>query len=292
MDFVTTEPTEGYVLCIHTCVQGGCKDSTHSTLWTKRGAPLRKHATNTFKHPSCTPSCPGYGSLNQTHGKFPYSRPATKDDFQLHTAHLDDINTITSSNVPSSSSSSTAHDIRSTSPYSHQSSIIDLDNKDEADRFHGPAHSAKPHFKILYVPDPTRVATPIRAQADLAFLKTTITSLEYQNMKHLSGSIHLVGRARNGEQVVYMQEWVCNYIYSYKNKELMIGSSVSWFDYCEQHMEQMDLIFSQSILWIGIHFLMQCLNVIKIVIHGAEWLMLIVKDSKYIYFLIYILPII
>jgi hypothetical protein len=177
----------------------------------------------------------------------------------------------------SPSASSMGRNLHSDSLYSHQSSIINLNNKEEAGNFHRPTHSAKPHFKILYIPDPTRVATPLRAQADLAFLKTSITSLEYQSMKHLLGSIHLGGHARNEEQVVYMQEWVCNSIYFYKNEELIINSSVSWFNFCKQHIKQMDLIFSPLILWIGIHFVMQCLNVIKIVIHGVEWLKLIVS---------------
>jgi hypothetical protein len=280
MDFVPTEPTSGYAVCIHTCVQGGCKNMTRSNLWAKRGNPLRRHATNAYKHPHCTTSCPGYQSLNQTHGSFPYSRPVTKDDFKQHLMAFDNINNNVTSNIPSSSSSSTSHGIHSNSPYSHQSSIIDLGNNEEANFHHAHVltHSTKkPHFKILYIPDPTRVATPILAQADLAFLKTTITAPEYQSMKHLLGSIHHGGRTRSGEEVVYMQEWVCKSIYSNKTMRLMIDSSVSWFDYFVQHMKQMDLTFSWLISWIGIHFVMQCLDVIKIVIHGVEWQKLIVS---------------
>jgi hypothetical protein len=268
MDFIPTEPSDDYAICIHTCVEGGCKNRTRSTIWTKHGNPLRKHASYAAKHPRCTSSCPGYQSLNQTRGTYPFSRPITKDDCQRHLAGFDNAN-IVSSNIPSSSSSSMERNIRSDSPYSHQSSIINLNNKEELGDPHAPTHSAKPCFKIIYIPDPTRVATPIHAQADLAFLKTSITSLEYQSMKHLLGSIHVSGHAQNDKRVVYMQEWVCNSIHSYKDKELMINSSVLWFDYCVQHMEQMDPIFSLSTLWIGIHFVMQWSIRMEIEIHGA-----------------------
>jgi hypothetical protein len=71
----------------------------------------------------------------------------------------------------------------------------------------------QPCFEIIFVPDPTRTTTPALASADLAFIKTIITSQEYMSMKHLTGSVHYISSSGSVHgsmnYTVYMQEWVC-----------------------------------------------------------------------------------
>jgi hypothetical protein len=103
---------------------------------------------------------------------------------------------------------------RDSTPYTHTSlsSAVDLDNN-SPQREQYLSVSSLPCFKIIYVPDPTRATTPTSASADLAFIKTTITSQEYMSMKHLTGSVHYKSRSGSNpdsmKYTVYMQEWVC-----------------------------------------------------------------------------------
>ena len=47
--------TNGYEICMHTRVEGGCiSRKTKTILWYKEGHAVRKHAGNTTKHPLCT----------------------------------------------------------------------------------------------------------------------------------------------------------------------------------------------------------------------------------------------
>ena len=66
-------------------------------------------------------------------------------------------------------------------------------------------------YHILFVPDPTRGVQPTRAQGDLAFLKTSIHSHEYELIKHLTNSVHLVSHLQDTRCTVQIQEWVCLY---------------------------------------------------------------------------------
>lgn len=64
-------------------------------------------------------------------------------------------------------------------------------------------------YRLIYVPDPTRYGTRESAPSDLAFMKTTISEIEWKNIKHLDRSVFLLRHKKsNGEVTVYMQEWV------------------------------------------------------------------------------------
>jgi len=105
---------------------------------------------------------------------------------------------------------------REGSPYSTVTSMIDLD--DTAENSGGskpqPSVPASQCFNVLFVPDPTRASSRSHAEGDLAFLKTVINQQEYESMKHLIDSIHLVSQKSTGPGApsctVYMQEWVSN----------------------------------------------------------------------------------
>jgi hypothetical protein len=106
---------------------------------------------------------------------------------------------------------------RDSTPYTSLSSAIDLDDNSPQGKQYLPIPSLtqgeKSYFKIIYVPDPTRATTSASASADLAFIKTTITSQEYMSMKHLTGSVHYISRSGSNpdsrKYTVLMQEWVC-----------------------------------------------------------------------------------
>src|SRR5882762_4774722 len=70
------------------------------------------------------------------------------------------------------------------------------------------------HFKIIYIPDAAmRIRSKEKAQNNLGFIPTVLSELEYEPLKHLVGSIHVISkcRARHSNIVsfrVVMQEWV------------------------------------------------------------------------------------
>jgi hypothetical protein len=81
---------------------------------------------------------------------------------------------------------------RNSTPYTSLSSAVDLDNNSPQGKQYlsipSLTRGEKSYFKIIYVPDPMRATTSASASADLAFIKTTITSQEYMSMKHLTGT--------------------------------------------------------------------------------------------------------
>jgi hypothetical protein len=209
--------TSGFAICIHTCVPGGCKNKAGQILWNREGSPLRKHAANRGKHQQCGEACPGYNSLGKTHGTFPFTRVT---DMEVD----DDVNMDVDAPHPSGS----VHPQPSIQqapipPYLRESSLVSVDSQTTIDLNYN-VESTTPWaraittkgdhrtFKILYVPDPTRTCTVSRAESDLAFLKTAISEREYNILKHLEGSIHLVSCRQTGHEntryVVHMQEWV------------------------------------------------------------------------------------
>jgi|GEM_PF-2721671 hypothetical protein len=224
--------TTGFIICIHTCVQSGCPNASGNILWQKYGNSLRKHATNPNRHPFCNTTCPGYHALHHfPGGRFLFSRESTNIDFQgllqLDPMDVDEPQTMTPSTSPHPPSLDEIAEVdsstRDSTPYTNMSSVADMDTDLRIldDRYRNQISvQNSPCFKIIYVPDPTRATTPALASADLAFIKTTITPHEYEQMKHLTGSIHLTGRSggsRDTEKIgVYMQEWVRK-IFFYSN---------------------------------------------------------------------------
>jgi len=221
--------TPGFLVCIHNCVKEGCPNAAGSILWARNGNSLRKHAINVNRHPMCTMACPGNGSLSLTSGRIPCSREPTDHEYHMalqNSECSDDMDIDAPIMEPSIFYCPTPYEeitrnqqiTRDNTPHASISSTVDLDDEilegGDFEQFNAPPLPNDPCFKIVYVPDPTRTTTPALASADLAFLKTTITPQEYTSMKHLTGSIHYIGRSGPGQEaakyVVYMQEWVSN----------------------------------------------------------------------------------
>lgn len=201
--------TTGFAICIHTCVGGGCKNHAKSVFWVKEGSPLRKHAVNVKKHPHCTHTCPGHSILGKEGGSFVFSTNANPDEEVIVSGEE------TRSATPGSNSSPASGTPEPT-PYSANPSFIDLDDPQVGIAFLQPRRPAAKHrqFKIIYIPDPTRIMSRSRAESDLSFLKTTISAHEYDCVKHLEGAVHFVSMRRQLSTVaVFMQEWVskCSY---------------------------------------------------------------------------------
>lgn len=99
---------------------------------------------------------------------------------------------------------------RSGSQSSDDHHVVDLNVDDIQNPNEKKPSTSTETFRLLYVPDPTRCATASRAQNDLAFLLTTISNIEWNQVKHLEGSIHLKSRISHTttETTVWMQEWV------------------------------------------------------------------------------------
>ena len=58
-----------------------------------------------------------------------------------------------------------------------------------------------------------RIHSKEKAQNDLGFIPATLSEAEYEPLKHLMGSIHIISRCRTGRSnivsfKVVMQEWV------------------------------------------------------------------------------------
>jgi len=69
-------------------------------------------------------------------------------------------------------------------------------------------------FKIIYIPDAAmRIHSREKAQNDLGFIPTTLSESEYEPLKHLIGSIHVISKCKSRHSnivsfKVVMQEWV------------------------------------------------------------------------------------
>jgi hypothetical protein len=220
--------TAGFAVCIHTCVPDGCRNLHGRVLWNRDGNPLRKHAANRAKHQQCNEICPGYDSLGQTHGTFAFSRIPTAEDIDLDHEINMDIDIPQPSRSAASQALIAQNQPASSIQYLREHSLASIDSQSTVDLNYtvDPATSrtrtitaTEKHrtFKIIYVPDPTRTCTPSRAESNLAFLKTAISEHEFNAVKHLEGSIHLVSCRQTGPEnsrcVVYMQEWVRPYIF-------------------------------------------------------------------------------
>jgi hypothetical protein len=69
-------------------------------------------------------------------------------------------------------------------------------------------------FKMIYIPDAAmRIHSREKAQNDLGFIPTVLSKSEYEPVKHLLGSIHVISkfkarRSNTASFKVIMQEWV------------------------------------------------------------------------------------
>lgn len=213
---------EGYKVCIHTCVVGGCPNSRGTILWKREGSNLRRHSSSRKKHAKCTLQCPGYAYLVGV-TKAPFDRDATSDELTRLTVQQagsiseddDEMDVDNVIHITPRVGRSTISNVKPIS-LSKRSSTIDLNEDDmDVDNEILPQFSmhSKRIFRLVYIPDPTRAVTQERAKNDLAYLKTSITESEWNSIKGLEGSVHfLKRRADNNDGVkictVLMQEWV------------------------------------------------------------------------------------
>jgi hypothetical protein len=72
----------GHSMCIHQCVEGGCRDSSGSRFWTRYGNPLCKHAVSNGRHPNCNDTCQGFLSLGVRNGTYKFQIPVTKEEIE------------------------------------------------------------------------------------------------------------------------------------------------------------------------------------------------------------------
>lgn len=210
---------KGYKVCIHTCVPQRCPNSKKSILWAREGGNLRRHAVSKKMHPDCNGECPGNGILMGTgpeYGRDPTAAELNdENDREDDSMDVDDTIRFTQPSQPSTSRSG-GH--RNNTP-STTTSTIDLNNEDvDFDDTAIPDTSVPMSrtFRLIYVPDPTRALTQERAKNDLAFLKTTLTEDEWNKVKHLTNSVHLLQWKgdigdNNKSCTVLMQEWVSQY---------------------------------------------------------------------------------
>jgi len=231
----------GFAICIHNCDNRWCRNSAGSIIWSRYGNPLRKHATSIWLHPNCDPECPGYTALKRKRGEYVYHRILTvgqveemqgnsEDDAEMtvdgdrdgsdnHGDNIDDMDvdrndpptTLFADPVSRLSAIPIAAN-RNPSQGSDNNPTIDLNT--EISQFETPITQAAlgnptEPYRLIYVPDPTRYGTRETAPSDLAFIKTTISIIEWRKIKHLNQSVFLLRHKKStGEVTVYMQEWV------------------------------------------------------------------------------------
>jgi hypothetical protein len=167
--------TNGYEICVHICVKGGCiSRKTQTILWYKEGHVVCKHAGNTTKHLLCTEDCPGGSLLGRETSSPAGGRNATDKEV---------------------------------------SSYMGKEAEDDAEDDHSPT-TATQLFKIIYIPDAAmRIVSKEKALNDLGFIPTSLSESEYEPLQHLMGSIHILskGKAKHSNDIilkVIMQEWV------------------------------------------------------------------------------------
>jgi hypothetical protein len=201
-------PTNGYEICVHTCTQELCiSRKTNTILWNKEGHAVRKHACSARKHPDCGEGvyadCPGWQYIGKKQTRAG-GRDATNAEVSLHLGI----------------------------PYTLGEEVPQVElEEDVVTQFtvdHTPIMAAGPstgdsrmavdrRFKILYIPDAAmRIHSKEKAQNDLGFIPATLSEAEYEPLKNLIGSIHVISRCRTGRSnivsfKVVMQEWVSAY---------------------------------------------------------------------------------
>jgi hypothetical protein len=199
-----------YARCIHTCVEGGCKNKLRSVLWHRNGSPLQKHVINNRLHVDCTEECPGFTIMGENTGKFVFQTITTRrevaEEFGLEYDGNTDEDIM---DVDGSVDHNKQMDVEDTSPHPEPDSEesdnrgpINLD--DTPDQMHHQPTEVqhRSHFNIIYVPDPTHRKSLQDVLNELHFLKTKIYRDKWDSIKHLDGSIHLIHLPkRSGEMV-------------------------------------------------------------------------------------------
>jgi hypothetical protein len=228
-----------YARCIHTCVPDGCLDRSGNTLWTRNGNPLRRHATNKRLHGDCAPPCRGNHCLGLTGGKYEYSIIATPKEVKQafgpdHDNNtkgndpmdvedgVDDGESMRIDGADDGESMKIDGVVSSTIQATRDSSPSGADKSDDKDAVYSNEESDLiPHqpterqtefiYRVVYVPDPTHRKSLEEVPFELCFLDTRIHQNEWDAVKHLKDSVHLIsGPSRSKRMVrVYMDEWVC-----------------------------------------------------------------------------------
>jgi hypothetical protein len=174
--------TNGYEICTHICTGGTCTSKkTNTILWHKEGHAARKHVCSKKMHPKCGigvfADCPGRLCIE---GKGPPGagvQDATDEELYHYLG------------------------IRFDTPMAEV-----------------PKVDTHPSFKLIYIPDAAmRIYSKEKAQNDLGFIPTVLSESEYEPLRQLKGSIHVIskGKAKNSNITnlkVVMQEWVSTYI--------------------------------------------------------------------------------
>jgi len=199
-------PTRGYEMCVHTCPERDCiSRKTHKILWLKEGHAVRKHACSRIKHPRCGDGkyadCSGWQCLNNKPSSAG-GRDATNEELSLYLGI-------------------------EIGPHAFKEESMEVEDG-VVDRFTidftptmapGPSTSnprveVHRRFKIAYIPDAAmRIHSKEKAQNDLGFIPAILSESEYEPLKNLVGSIHVISKckARHSDIVsfkVVMQEWV------------------------------------------------------------------------------------
>lgn len=189
--------TSGYEVCVHTCVEGGCISQKPGTiLWRKEGHAVRRHATNANVHTECTRKCPGRRLLGMSTTSHAGGRDATHREVAFHMGTQ-----VADSLFGKSNASSTG-------------------GRDATDQeVHHSQTTVNQCFHIIYIPDAAmRIVSKEKAQNDLGFIPATLSESEYEPLRHLTGSIHVIskGKAKHSNVVtlkVIMQEWVSVFLW-------------------------------------------------------------------------------
>jgi hypothetical protein len=196
----------GYEVCIHNCQTKKCRSRlTSSIFWKKEGHSCKQHAQNPNVHPGCADNCPGFAIMTNPHEDHAWSRPPT--DAELDEEHVNETPDPLNPDPPTHRTST----LRIATPPTQVSSLDDINTSNVTTD--PPLNITKKMFKIIYVPDPTRAVGEMQAQHDLTFVKTQISTEEYELIQPLGDCVHCMSNKTscvtgNTEVVVLMQEWV------------------------------------------------------------------------------------
>jgi len=184
--------TNGYEVCVHTCVEGGCiSHKTSTILWRKEGHAVRRHANNRKVHPECTKECPARSLLGRVKTSHAGGRDATHQEVASH------MGTEVADGLFSMVNASPAGGRNAMDQEVHHSQTM-----------------MNRRFNIIYIPDAAmRIVSKEKAKNDLGYIPASLSESEYEPLQHLTGSIHVISksRAKHTNVVslkVIMQEWV------------------------------------------------------------------------------------
>jgi hypothetical protein len=243
--------TAGYKVCKHTCVPGGCINAkTSKVLWVKEGHSCRRHACSAEMHPNCPVACPAHSSLSKSTDADGVRAP-TNDEI-YGTENNSDPNSMDVDAPPNIMDVDTLPKQEATSSREQSVPVA----------FSYPVRGPRVRrFHIVFIPDASmRIYNRTVAQNDLAFVESSLTSREYEDMKHLLRSIHFIStvKGKSNNSLVYkvvMQEWVGhpvihsvssnalrNYLLCYLSFKLFLAMCISRW----QHEEHKDRGFDVS----------------------------------------------